>query len=445
MKPAILMIVMCVFSLSLAAQENSHSNSFKVIFSPVTSYRLLEPNEDLRKLNIFLDERNSGRIGSSTLIIGASLIGIGSYQKSNQEGKFGYLMRHPTSKNQTGEELSEILIHSFQLGVTGSVTAWLGMHVELLGCAPQSFGTGIVTDVQRNLIELRKGFIVLGNSDRFPLYGALGKMDAPFGQTGTVNPFTNSSFWHAFGGLGNGAQIGFKKWGIEANFMAVQGGPQFRGMNTIVGDTTNLTSQLNNFVADLNYTITLSHNIYFLFGGSYLHGCAYGQDFPVIHFDTCVIRNPAYTAYARASVNKRLILMGGYAVTGKEWPGTYNPNPPLDEYPAHKVSSMQVGAKYIFNQGHDYEYAVSGEFSNFVSGPEGAPWERQNQIIIGFSTMIKHSSKLFFEFLRTDGYVPLNFISGSDPNDPFPKGTTHSVNVKNAYSTGFVIGGQITL
>jgi len=70
-------------------------------------------------------------------------------------------------------------------------------------------------------------------------------------------------------------------------------------------------------------------------------------------------------------------------------------------------------------------YALPGEFSNFAAGPKGTPW-RQNQSVVGFSAMYKHSSKLFLEVFRTDGYVPLNFISGSDPFAPFPLGTTHS-------------------
>jgi hypothetical protein len=56
--------------------------------------------------------------------------------------------------------------------------------------------------------------------------------------------------------------------------------------------------------------------------------------------------------------------------------------------------------------------------------------------------MVNNSSKLFVELFRTDGYAPLNFISGSDPLAPFPPGETHSI--RGAFSHGVVIGGQIT-
>ena len=55
--------------------------------------------------------------------------------------------------------------------------------------------------------------------------------------------------------------------------------------------------------------------------------------------------------------------------------------------------------------------------------------------------MVNNSSRLFVEYLRTEGYAPLNFISGfGDPTNP---GVTHSD--ADAVSNGIVVGGQITL
>lgn len=422
------------------AQENKTET---VQLNSEFSYRMLEQNQDLRKVNILLEERKDGNVKDKTLIIGTSLIAIMDYQVSNMDSKFGYLMRHPTATNQIGTEVSEAAIHSAQVSLTGSVNNWITSHAEILYNPQQSFGIGIITDLNRNQLQLRKGFVVLGDLNDFPLYGAIGKMDAPFGQTGSVSPFTNSTMWHAFGGLGYGAQLGFKKWNLHATLMAVQGGAQFRAMSTIVGDTTNVPSRLNNFTADLNYTIHFGENVSFLLGGSYLHGSAYNHGFPVEHFEPGVDRNPAYTAYGSLRIKDRFVLKGGFAKTLKVWEGTHNPNPPLNIYPASKVSSLDIGSKFDINPEGKVKYTVSGEFSNFISGPDGAPWERQNQIILGFSGMVKNSSRFFVELFRTDGYVPLNFISGSAPMDPFPVGVTHSSN--DAFSHGIVIGAMITL
>lgn len=120
-------------------------------------------------------------------------------------------MRHPTANNQIGKDVSEAVIHSFQLSITATVNSWLTSHAEILYNPQQGFGSGTITSLERNQLQLRKGFIVIGDLKTFPLYGAIGKMDAPFGQMGSVSPFTNSTMWHAFGGLGYGAQIGFTK------------------------------------------------------------------------------------------------------------------------------------------------------------------------------------------------------------------------------------------
>jgi hypothetical protein len=422
--------------------QNDTIRNKTVTFNSEFTYKMLDQNQDLRKINILLNEKKSGTIKNNSLIIGTSLISIFDYQHSNTDSKFGYLMRHPTANNQIGKDVSEAVIHSFQVSVTANVNSWLTTHAEILYNPEQSFGNGTITALGRNQLQLRKGFIVIGDLNTFPLYGAIGKMDAPFGQMGSVNPFTNTTMWHAFGGLGFGAQLGFQKGGLHAKLMAVQGGAQFRAMHTPVGDGTNVPSKINNFVADLNYSLSIMDNINLLIGASYLKGSAYCQDFPVTHFSSCEENNPAFTYYGTLKFNNRLILKGGFAKTTEVWKGTHNPTPPLDVFEASKVSSLDVGVKYDLNQNNKVKYTVSGEFSNFRAGADGSPWERQNQIVLGLASVINNSSKLFIEAFRTQGFAPLNFISGSNDFEPFPPGQTHSD--RDANSIGIVVGAQIS-
>lgn len=433
---ALLLIGHCAFAQndSIAIKTVGLNSEF--------AYKMLDQNQDLRKVNILLQEKSNGNLRNNSLIIGTSLITIADYQRSNTDSKFAYLMRHPTSNNQIGKVVTEAVIHSFQLSVTATINSWLSTHAEILYNPEQSFGTGTITDLARNQLQLRKGFVVIGNLETFPLYGAIGKMDAPFGQMGSVSPFTNSTMWHAFGGLGYGAQIGFKTGGLHAKLMAVQGGSQFRAMHTPVGAGTRVPSKVNNYVADLNYTFNVSEDADLLIGGSYLKGSAYCQAFPVEHFNPCEDNNPAYTYYGKLNVNNRLTIKGGFAKTTEVWKGTFNPTPPLNVFEASKVSSLDIGAKYDLNESDKVKYTISGEFSDFRAGPDGAPWERQNQIILGFAGLINNSSKLFVEIFNTQGYAPLNFISGSANFQPFPPGETHSV--RDASSTGIVVGAQIS-
>ena len=436
------LILLFLFIGNYIIAQSNETTINQVTFNSEFTYKMLEANQDLRKINILLENKQNSHINTNTLVIGTSLISIFDYQSSNTDSKFGYLMRHPTSSIQIGKTVSEVAIHSFQVSFTGTVNNWLSAHAEVLYNPQQSFGSGTITDLNRNQLQLRKGFVLIGDLNSFPFYGAIGKMDAPFGQTGSVSPFTNSTMWHAFGGLGYGAQIGFKKGGFHAKFMAVQGGAQFRAMHMPVSDT-NVPSKLNNFIFDANYEFRLTTNIDFYFGGSYLHGSAYNQEFPVTHFAAGKNNNPAYTYYGKIKVNDRLVVKGGFAKTLKVWEGTHNPSPPLNIFEASKVSSLDLGVKYNIIESSDFKYTLSSEFSNFRSGDDGSPWERQNQIVFGFSALYKKSSKLFIELFRTEGFAPLNFISGSNPNDPFPQGVTHSD--RDANSFGVVVGAQITL
>lgn len=442
MKTNLLLLLFLLPGIAVQGQDMTVKAEKKLNFVQLCSeysYLMLEPVQDLRKIDVLQSARKKGLLQKGNLYVGASVISLVDYQQSNTDSKFGYLMRHPTASNQIGKTVSEAVIHSAQLGLTGVINNWLAAHLEILYDPQQSFGAGTITTLTRNQLQLRKGYVLIGNPEKFPVYGAIGKMDAPFGLTGSVNPFTNSTLWHAFGGLGYGALVRFNKYGINASFMAVQGGAQFRALHTPV-EGTNIPSRLNNFVADLNYTIRFTDRINLLVGASYLHGSTYCQGFPVFHFMPCEDNNPASTFYGKLNYKNKLILKGGYAITGDVWPGTFNPTPPLNEFAASKVSSMEAGLKFIINPAGKVVYSLSGEFSNFVAGPDGAPWERQTQTVIGFSGLVNHSSKLFFEFFRTTGYAPLNFISGGSSED---LSVTHSD--ADANSFGLVLGALLTI
>jgi len=276
--------------------------------------------------------------------------------------------------------------------------------------------------------------ILIGNTEKSPVYLGLGKMDVPFGQMRSVSPFTNSTMWHAFGPLAYTAILGIKEGGFSLSVAAIQGGAQFRAANVPV-DSTSVPSRVNNFSADINYTFKFRNNSYLRVGGSYIKGTAYNQSWPVVHFMPGTDNNPAYTYYGELSINNRLLLQGSFAETLNEWPGTFNPAPPLNEFAASKVSSLSLGGKFNINPAGKVLFSISGEFSNFRAGPSGAPWERQSQIIAGLNAQVEGTTRLFVEGFRSAGYAPLNFISGGNFDDP---GQTHSD--KDARGIGVVVG-----
>ena len=403
-------------------------------------YDLLDPTTNInRKQLLVLRRKRDGVLAPDRLHLQGAITAIGNLQFSNRADKFGYLMRHPTSANQVGSTVSEAAVHSLQLGLTGTLGSWVTANTEILYDPEQSFGTGTNTALARNQLQVRRAYVLLGDLDRSPLYLSVGKMAVPFGLTDTVNPFTASTVWHAFGGLANGVTVGYLRGGLHVAFMGIQGGAQFRAANVPVEGTA-VPSRLNNLAADVNYSLPLTSSGSVLVGGSYQRGTAYCQDFPVIHFAACRDNNPAYDTYGRL-VYGRVTLKGEIARTTREWPGTFNPAMPA--FAASVVTSFDIGVRYRLRPTDRAAY-LSAEFSRFEAGPQGAPWEHQDQWVLGLAWFPRGNGKLFAEYVRVAGYAPLNFISGGsvlDAGGNVIPGRTHSD--RSARSNVFVFGVNV--
>lgn len=427
------LIITCIVVSGMAM----HAQRASIRLAPGYAARMLDHSMDLRKTNyLYKALRADTALWDRGLILSGSLIAIADYQYSTHPSKFGYLMRHPTSSNQVGQYVSEALIHHAKLAFTYRANAWMTSFVELLYHPLQSFGRGTITSLERNRLELRRGFVLLGNPEYLPVFLAIGKLDVPFGLTGSVNNFTNSTAWHAFGGLAYGAQVAFHTRHLTAQIMWIQGGAQFRAANTPV-EGTDVPSRVNNFALDAHYTWAIDAATELQVGASYLHGSAYCQDFPVEHFKPCSKNNPAWSTYGQLEL-AQIAFKLAYFSTFDVWPGTHNPNPPLDIYPAAKVESTSVGLRYHWQNTFNWEMAVYAEYSDFVAGAPGAPWERQSQTILGMSATSPDFQVLFAELFQTVGYVPLNFLSGGNFEDP---GVTHSV--RDARTLGIVVGYNV--
>jgi hypothetical protein len=426
-----------------SAQDGSTSSD-TVGISSAYAFRILDQAVDVTtKPLIQLGAIQNGEL-DDRLTISGQLTPIANFQWSNRESKFGYLMRNPTSANQIGDTVSEAVLHSANIAVTARVTDNVTAYAELLYDPQQSFGAGTITTLTRNQIQLRRGWVMVGDLDKSPAYALIGKMDVPFGLNDTVSPFTNSTTWHAFAPLAYGAQVGYHNGSLDIRAMAVQGGAQFRSANSPV-EGTNVPSRLNNFAVDARYSIPLGEPAdALMLGGSYIHATAYCQDYPVFHFNPCAERNPGITAYGRLDVGQ-FRLQGDYAQTTKVWPGSAVPIPtnPLSIFPAKKTKAFTAGARFVFGDEvvseQDREFALSAEFSRFIAGAKGAPWNRQNQIVAGFSWFPVSNVNFFGEFIHVDGFAPLNFVSGGN----FPDGSTWSE--RDAETNVVLIGGTFAL
>ena len=404
------------------------------------SYEILDPTTHInRKQRLILDRRQDGTLAPDRLHLQGAVTAIANYQSSNRDDKFGYLMRHPTASNQVGDSVSEATVHSAQLGFTGTLGEWITGHAVALFDPEQSFGAGTNTDLERNQLQMRRAYVLLGDLDRSPFYASLGKMAVPFGLTDTVNPFTASTVWHAFGGLANGVTAGYASEGLNLSVMGVQGGAQFRAVNTPVKDTA-VPSRTNNFAADVSYGFELTPAGTFLLGGSYLHGSAYCQGFPVVHFEPCKDNNPAFDVYGKL-VFGAFTFKGEFARTTEEWPGTFNPDMP--QFAASDVTSFDIGTRYRHGSSAG-PVDVSAEFSRLVAGPDGAPWEQQDQIVLGAAWFVRPGAKLFAEYIHIDGFAPLNFISGGSVRNHIGEVIPdRTISDRSARSDVFMVGVNV--
>lgn len=416
-------------------ENKKKSKQFKLQTNSEYSFEMLDHTKSVNQKQKKILKFKQNGVMDKGLIIGGSVTPIIDYQKSNTDSKFGYLMRHPTSANQLGKNVSEAVIHSAELNFTANLSNSLTAYTEFLYDPEQSFGEGTITSLGRNQIQLRKGYLLYGDLQKSPFYAAVGKMAVPFGLNDTVNPFTSSTVWHAFGGLAYSALMGYSgdRWNLSLD--AIQGGAQFRAANVPVQGTST-PSRLNNLAIDINFTTPFNSDDELLLGASFIKGSAYCQSFPVVHFDNCSDHNPAYSLYARLDKDQILYQLE-YAETLDEWPGTFNPNPPLNRFIASKVTSMQAGVKRQINW-NSKKVDMSLEFSRFKSGPSSSPWQKQDQWVFGLSHHMTDSVKLFGELIRVSGFAPLNFISGGHiPNQP---NVTHSD--RDAQSTILLLGAD---
>lgn len=390
------------------ASKSTQSNDRMIAYNPEFSFDFLDPLTRInQKQQYILEARRDGLLKDKGVNLQGAVTAIANYQSADEPNLFGYLMRHPTGNNQRGTTVSEATIHSAQLGFTASLGDWVTASAEFLFDPEQSFGAGTNTALTRNQVQTRKAYVLFGNLDKSPLYASVGKMAIPFGLTDSVNPFTGSTVWHAFGGLANGARFGYTKDGLNLSVMAVQGGAQFRSANAPV-EGTSVPSKLNNYAIDGNYEFGYGTDSSLLVGASYQRGSAYCQGFPITHFSPCEEPNGAYDVYARWN-SGNWTVKSEFAKTKDEWPGTFNPA--LPQFAASKVSSMDFGVQYR-NELFGKPVAYSFEFSDFQAGPDGAEWERQNQWVLGLSVRYKQNVKLFGELIKIDGYAPLNFLTG---------------------------------
>lgn len=420
------------------------------------SFKVLDHAENTNTKQLYQLQALRDGMLQSKLTLGGQVTALVNYQKANEDTKFGWLMRHPTSSNQIGKTVSEAVIHSSNLNVTAKLADGFTGYVELLYNPEQNFASdSSITGLPRNNVNVRRAYILWGDLAKSPIYASVGKMDIPFGLNDTVSPFTNSTNWHSFAGLAYGGLVGYSKDNLHLRAMVIQGGAQFRNANSPVKGT-NVPSLINNYALDANIDIKVSENATLNIGASYQYGSSYCQSYeddptthelpsnpgaPTIntepqgvrHFNACIDNNDSVSVYSTYSADG-LKLLAEYAETLDVWPGTFNPYIP--EFAAAKNKTFTVGARQSANVGLANDVDFSVEFSRFEAGPSGSPWEKQDQLVLGASYYVAPNVNLFAEAIRVEGWVPLNFLSGGNPGSVLGTSWSSQTSTTNVFTLG---------
>ena len=84
------LVLLCflIISTNINAQTQISEDAFGYVnLNSAFSYKMLEANQNLRKIAIILDEKRKGSFENEGLIIGTSLISIFDYQISSIDSK----------------------------------------------------------------------------------------------------------------------------------------------------------------------------------------------------------------------------------------------------------------------------------------------------------------------------------------------------------------------
>lgn len=347
------------------------------------SYQMLDfQNRQTDKELLILQRRQ--RRPSSQTIVTTGAQGRFSFlaADTNRENKFPYLGRFPT--DFSGSSASDVRLLQANMQVTADVTSWASVYGELLFSDVFTFRS-----FQQGSLQTRQAFAVLGDLRHCPIYAYIGKKNVGFGDMQTLSPFTQSVVWHYFSALAEGAGLGYHGDRLDMTVAAINGG---RGIRVADSEAR---GKLNNFAANIAYTLGSDPDYQLRVGGGVLYGTIY-DGFTAEHLDQNQFGTSANTAW---DVNARLDL-GCWVLSG-EYVSTVDPWPVTDT----RVSAYRLETAYELATTKPSWLSVS--WSEGIQGPSGSEFEFNRQLVLGYGARLHRNAFASVEYVRSSGFAPL--------------------------------------
>lgn len=357
---------------------------YPVTVDPCYSVEMLDRLNARPIKHLILMYRQAERACLDNVVLSAQARASLFYINASEKNRFAYLGRFPG--NYRGNDGSAADINDFTLALTYSPVSWIHGYWELLHSDQITFSS----DPRQGNFHTQKVYATFGNICCFPFYATIGKRDVGFGAMYTTNPFTPSITWHYFGGIHDGASIGYYSNGLHIEASALNGG---RGIRVV---DTNEKGKIDNWALNTKYEFCFS-NWELAFGAGYLYSTIYDGN-PPEHTGPVSVGgcNGVWTINAFASYN----CFSGYievASTERSWEAT-----------GHTVQTFSAGLAYQMIEGWTCRpVTFSVEYGEGIQGPSGTEYHKNTQTVIGIEYPWCANARFAFEYIHTKGFAPL--------------------------------------
>lgn len=346
-------------------------------------------NRQSEKEVLLLESNQRWRAETPQVLIGAQARLSALAAATSSEGNFSYLGRFPADFE--GKSATDARLLHANAGMAAHVTPWINVYGELLFSDVFSF-----PDFKQGSLQVRQAYAVLGDLQASPWYLFLGKKNVPFGDMGTLLPFSQSVVWHYFGALHEGIGVGYSTQGLNLTLMGINGGRGIRAADS------EARGQMNNFAVNAIWQGGDEH-IGWRLGAGYLLGTIYDvTEAEHINPDAFGPYNNAWDVNAQIHLGA-LVFSGEIAATVDDWPVT---NHPVIAYKAEAAYDGCWGDRPA-------RYAVS--WSEGRQGEDGTEFEFNRQLAIGVGVDLGPYAMFSLEYVRSMGFAPLiNITTVSD-------------------------------
>lgn len=327
-------------------------------------------------------ERSAFLSESPQITFGTQFRLSGLFAGTNRTGKFPYQGRFPTDFE--GDSATDFRLLQANQSLTIDFNSSVHGYIETLFSDVFTFPS-----FNQGSYQVRQAYAVFGDFNRTPWYAFIGKKNIAFGDFGTLSPFTQAMPWHYFAPVAEGAGVGYHDGILTGTFTLLNGS---RGIRVADSDRK---GQLNNFAANVLWTLPLGGENFATLGVGYLNGTIYNSAVAE-HIDP----NQFGPNNAAWDINGSLRLgpwnfKGEYVQTTDNWPATGS------EVIAYALEASR-DAQMFGRPGHA---AVS--WSEGIQGPGGSEFEFNRQLVLGYYLQASENAAFTFEYVRSTGFAPL--------------------------------------